>query len=159
MLFMTMEIFFSARSPVFTHLNATLNGLTTIRAYCAQDILKQEFDKLQDVHTSTVYMYIVTSTAFGFTLDIFCFIFISLITFSFLLFNQCKHQFSLINLRSSSTNYGALFIKFWFNSILELSLLILEIFNNSLIILKELFNLSENHSILSSMMKNFCLLK
>ncbi|XP_029164699.1 probable multidrug resistance-associated protein lethal(2)03659 [Nylanderia fulva] len=77
-----------SRSPVFTHLNTTLNGLTTIRAYCAQDILKQEFDKLQDLHTSTTYMYMVSNTAFVFTLDIFCFIFITLLTFSFLLFNQ-----------------------------------------------------------------------
>ncbi|EZA62696.1 putative multidrug resistance-associated protein, partial [Ooceraea biroi] len=76
------------RSPVFTHLNATLNGLTTIRAYCAQDILKREFDKLQDQHTSTAYMYIVTSTAFGFSLDIFCFIFTSLVTFSFVVLSQ-----------------------------------------------------------------------
>ncbi|KAK9297340.1 hypothetical protein QLX08_008913 [Tetragonisca angustula] len=76
------------RSPVFTHLNATLNGLTTIRAYRAQDILKKEFDKLQDVHTSTFYMYIVASTAFGFSLDIFCFVFTSLVTFSFLLLEQ-----------------------------------------------------------------------
>ncbi|EFN78037.1 Probable multidrug resistance-associated protein lethal(2)03659 [Harpegnathos saltator] len=76
------------RSPVFTHLNATLNGLTTIRAYCAQDILKREFDKLQDQHTSTTYMYIVTSTAFGFFLDVFCFIFTSLVTFSFLILNE-----------------------------------------------------------------------
>ncbi|XP_015437296.1 PREDICTED: probable multidrug resistance-associated protein lethal(2)03659 [Dufourea novaeangliae] len=76
------------RSPVFTHLNATLNGLSTIRAYCAQDILKKEFDKLQDVHTSTVYMYIVASTAFGFSLDVFCLVFISLVTFSFLLLEQ-----------------------------------------------------------------------
>ncbi|XP_043261450.1 uncharacterized protein LOC122402590 [Colletes gigas] len=76
------------RSPVFTHLNATLNGLTTIRAYCAQDILKQEFDKLQDVHTSTIYMYVVASTAFGFCLDIFCFLFTSLVTFSFLVLEQ-----------------------------------------------------------------------
>ncbi|XP_003699290.2 ATP-binding cassette sub-family C member 4 isoform X1 [Megachile rotundata] len=77
-----------SRSPVFTHLNATLNGLTTIRAYCAQDILKKEFDKLQDVHTSTVYMYVVSSSGFGFSLDIFCFVFTSLVTFSFLLLEQ-----------------------------------------------------------------------
>lgn len=76
------------RSPVFTHLNATLNGLSTIRAYCAQDILRKEFDKLQDVHTSTVYMYIVASTAFGFSLDVFCFVFTSLVIFSFLLLQQ-----------------------------------------------------------------------
>ena len=76
------------RSPVFTHLNATLNGLTTVRAYCAQDILKREFDKLQDVHTSTFYMYVVASSAFGFSLDIFCFVFISLVTFSFLVLEQ-----------------------------------------------------------------------
>ncbi|XP_012274704.1 probable multidrug resistance-associated protein lethal(2)03659 [Orussus abietinus] len=73
------------RSPVFTHLNATLNGLATIRAYGTQDILKQEFDKFQDVHTSSWYMFIVTSTAFGFSLDVFCFIFITVVTFSFLL--------------------------------------------------------------------------
>ncbi|XP_029164697.1 probable multidrug resistance-associated protein lethal(2)03659 [Nylanderia fulva] len=77
-----------SRSPVFTHLNVTLNGLTTIRAYCAQEILKQEFDKLQDLHTSTIYMFRVTSTAFVFILDMFCFIFITLLTYSFLLFNQ-----------------------------------------------------------------------
>ncbi|XP_046746117.1 ATP-binding cassette sub-family C member 4-like isoform X1 [Diprion similis] len=73
------------RSPVFTHLNATLNGLSTIRAYGAQDILKYEFDKHQDLHTSSWYMFITTSTAFGFSLDFFCLIFITLVTFSFIL--------------------------------------------------------------------------
>ncbi|KAK0161584.1 hypothetical protein PV327_010040 [Microctonus hyperodae] len=72
------------RSPVFTHLNATLNGLTTIRAYGAQKILKEEFDKFQDTHSSSWYMFIVTSTAFGFSLDIFCFIFTTIVTFSLL---------------------------------------------------------------------------
>lgn len=76
------------RSPVFTHLNATLEGLSTIRAYGAQDILKQEFDKFQDVHTSSWYMFIVTSSAFGFSLDVFCLIFITLVIVSFLLLNE-----------------------------------------------------------------------
>ncbi|KAL7292206.1 hypothetical protein TKK_0014159 [Trichogramma kaykai] len=73
------------RSPVFTHLNATLNGLSTIRAYGVQDILKKEFDQFQDVHTSSWFMFIASSSAFGFSIDIFYFIFTALVTFSFLL--------------------------------------------------------------------------
>lgn len=78
------------RSPVFTHLNATLQGLTTIRAFGAQDILSAEFDKHQDYHTSAWYMYISTSSAFGFWLDIFCTVFVAFITFSFLSFGEGK---------------------------------------------------------------------
>nr|CAD7203093.1 unnamed protein product [Timema douglasi] len=37
----------SAKSPVFTHLQTTLRGLSTIRAYGAQNILKAEFDNYQ----------------------------------------------------------------------------------------------------------------
>ena len=73
------------KSPVFTHLNATLRGLTTIRAYGAQDTLCKEFDKHQDLHSSAWYMFITTSQAFGFCLDIMCLIFIGSVTFSFML--------------------------------------------------------------------------
>lgn len=78
------------RSPVFTHLNATLQGLTTIRAYGAQDILRAEFDKHQDLHSSAWFMYIASSSAFGFALDVLCFIFTGLVTFSFLITDMGK---------------------------------------------------------------------
>lgn len=75
------------KSPVFTYLNTTLNGLITIRAYRAQETLKHEFDKIQDRHSSAWYMFIVTNAAFGFFLDTFCCTFITIVTFSLLIIN------------------------------------------------------------------------
>lgn len=82
------------RSPVFTHLNATLQGLTTIRACGAQGILKEEFDKHQDLHSSAWFMYISSSSAFGFALDVLCFIFTALVTFSFLISSESLEEIS-----------------------------------------------------------------
>ncbi|XP_026820606.1 multidrug resistance-associated protein 4-like isoform X2 [Rhopalosiphum maidis] len=72
-----------ARSPVFTHLNATLQGLTTIRAFEAENKLTREFDDHQDLHSSAWYLFIASSRGFGFWLDIICFIYVSAVTFSF----------------------------------------------------------------------------
>ncbi|VVC26208.1 Hypothetical protein CINCED_3A017920 [Cinara cedri] len=72
------------RSPVFAHLNASLQGLTTIRAYKAEQILSNEFNKHQDLHSSAWYMFISANRAFGLWLDIFCFIYVTIITYSFL---------------------------------------------------------------------------
>lgn len=84
-----------ARSPVFTHLAATLGGLSTIRAFGAQKILVEEFDGHQDIHSAAWYMFITTSSAFGLTLDIMALIFVAVITFTFLVagegMNVTKH--------------------------------------------------------------------
>ncbi|XP_055676611.1 ATP-binding cassette sub-family C member 4-like [Lutzomyia longipalpis] len=73
------------RSPVFTHLGASLMGLPTIRAFGAQEILVKEFDALQDTHTASWYMFIGSSGAFGYVMDLLCVAFIFFVTFSFLL--------------------------------------------------------------------------
>ncbi|XP_043503586.1 probable multidrug resistance-associated protein lethal(2)03659 isoform X2 [Polistes fuscatus] len=73
------------RSPVFGHLNATLQGLPTIRSFEAGDILIKEFDNHQDLHSSAWFIFIASSRAFGFWLDVFCLVYIALVTLSFLI--------------------------------------------------------------------------
>ncbi|KAB0797840.1 hypothetical protein PPYR_08833 [Photinus pyralis] len=76
------------RSPVFGHLNASLQGLTTIRAFEAEPTLTAEFDKLQDLHSSAWYLLISTTYAFAYWLDIICVIYIGIVTFSFFAFDD-----------------------------------------------------------------------
>lgn len=71
------------RSPVFSHLAATLNGLSTIRAFNAEKILSNEFDNHQDLNSSAFYMFLATSRAFGFWLDLTLCIYIAVVIVSF----------------------------------------------------------------------------
>lgn len=77
-----------ARSPVFSHLSASLQGLTTIRAFGAQDILKDEFDKHQNLHSAVYYMFLAANRTFGFWLDFHCVVYIGLVTVSLLFIQQ-----------------------------------------------------------------------
>ncbi|CAK9828619.1 ATP-binding cassette sub-family C member 4 [Anthophora retusa] len=78
-----------ARSPVFSHVTATLSGLVTIRSSGPEivELLQQQFDDLQDVHTGAWYMTIVAPAAFGLYLDIVVSMFIACVCFSFILMN------------------------------------------------------------------------
>lgn len=59
----------STRSPIFSHLNASLNGLTTIRAFRVEPQFEVKFDQYQDVHSSAWYLFIASSRWLGMTLD------------------------------------------------------------------------------------------
>lgn len=76
-----------ARSPIYSHLGASLNGLATIRAFEAQEVLIAEFDNYQDLHSSGFFMFVATSRSFGYWLDCCCVVYIAIITFSFFLFS------------------------------------------------------------------------
>ncbi|KAK5646882.1 hypothetical protein RI129_005346 [Pyrocoelia pectoralis] len=73
------------KSPVFGHINSSIQGLTTIRAFRAESALIEEFDHLQDLHTESWFLFISSSSAFGYYLDISCVIYITIITFGSLL--------------------------------------------------------------------------
>ncbi|XP_023242770.1 multidrug resistance-associated protein 4-like [Centruroides sculpturatus] len=47
-----------ARSPVLSHLSASLYGLTTIRAFNVKNKFKSTFNKYQDKHTATWFIYV-----------------------------------------------------------------------------------------------------
>lgn len=74
----------TTRSPVFSHLSASLNGLSTIRASQAQEMVSKEFDNHQDLHTSTWFLTLETSAAFGFWLDCISVTFTAVVSLSFL---------------------------------------------------------------------------
>ncbi|KOB66206.1 putative multidrug resistance-associated protein, partial [Operophtera brumata] len=78
----------SSACPVFSHLNATLQGITTIRAFGAQEAFIREFDNHQDLHSSAWYLFIASSRAFGFWLDLVCVVYIAVVTLSFLVFGN-----------------------------------------------------------------------
>ncbi|XP_062563901.1 probable multidrug resistance-associated protein lethal(2)03659 [Armigeres subalbatus] len=73
------------RSPIFSHANASFQGLTTIRAFGAEKILAYEFDKHQDLNTSAWYLFLATTRAFALWLELVCVLYIAVVTFSFLL--------------------------------------------------------------------------
>ncbi|XP_060872271.1 probable multidrug resistance-associated protein lethal(2)03659 isoform X2 [Metopolophium dirhodum] len=74
----------ASRSPVLGYLNASLQGLSTIRAFEAEEVLSREFDDHQDLHTSAWYIFISSTEALGFALDMICLVYISILTYSFL---------------------------------------------------------------------------
>lgn len=72
------------------HLNSSMEGLTTIRAYRAQGILKDEFDRHQDLFTSANYISLCAKRAFAFYMDLSSVIFLSIIVGRFLFFDMGK---------------------------------------------------------------------
>lgn len=80
----------SAYSPIFSHLNATLQGLPTVRALNAGKVLEKEFHEFQDHSTSCTYLFFCASHWFSLSMDIVCLLFIASVTYSFLILESSK---------------------------------------------------------------------
>uniref|UniRef100_A0A8C2XK95 Multidrug resistance-associated protein 4 n=1 Tax=Cyclopterus lumpus TaxID=8103 RepID=A0A8C2XK95_CYCLU len=71
----------TTRSPVFSHLSSSLQGLRTIRAFKVQQRFQQTFDEYQDLHSEAWFLFLTTSRWFAVRLDGICSIFVTIITF------------------------------------------------------------------------------
>lgn len=64
-----------ARSPVYSHVATTINGLASIRAYGAQRTFQRQFYLFQNDHTATWFLFISSSRAIGLVIDWICILF------------------------------------------------------------------------------------
>ncbi|RZC39806.1 ABC membrane domain containing protein [Asbolus verrucosus] len=91
----------AVRSPLVGHINATLEGLTTIRTAGVQNILTDEFHQHQNVYTSVSYTIQCCMFAFIFITEIFCIILVAVIIIRFLITADEKHLSGYVGLAIS----------------------------------------------------------
>ncbi|CAH1104508.1 unnamed protein product [Psylliodes chrysocephalus] len=76
----------STRSPMLGHLNAALEGMTTIRAYKMENMVVGEYEKHQDVFTSAHYTLLCYQYGFGFFMQMLAATMITMVVISFIFF-------------------------------------------------------------------------
>jgi ATP-binding cassette subfamily C (CFTR/MRP) protein 4 len=82
----------AARSPVFSHLSATLQGLHTIRAFGAEGKFTEEFDCHQDLHTESWFLFLSSSRWLAIRLDWLCAIFVTAVSFCCVFAAESKYS-------------------------------------------------------------------
>ncbi|KAB0345155.1 hypothetical protein FD754_022081 [Muntiacus muntjak] len=75
----------TTRSPVFSHLAASLRGLWTIRAYKAEHKFQELFDTCQDLHSEALFLLLTTSRWLAVYLDVIYAIFVTVVAFGALI--------------------------------------------------------------------------
>nr|XP_034841109.1 multidrug resistance-associated protein 4-like [Maniola hyperantus] len=75
----------TTKSPVFSMINSTIAGLSTVRSSNSQFRLLRMFDDAQDINTSAFYTFLGGSSCFGLYMDLLCLIYLGIILAIFLL--------------------------------------------------------------------------
>nr|DBA33080.1 TPA: hypothetical protein GDO54_000812 [Pyxicephalus adspersus] len=78
----------TTRSPVFSHLSSSLQGLWTIRAFKAEERFQQLFDSQQDLHSEAWFLFLTTSRWLAVRLDAICALFVIAIAFGSLILSK-----------------------------------------------------------------------
>ncbi|XP_025835574.1 probable multidrug resistance-associated protein lethal(2)03659 [Agrilus planipennis] len=98
----------ATRNSVVGHVNASMEGLLTIRSNKAQNCMKNVFDERQDIYNSATYMGLATSRALGLFADLTGFLFLSTIICYFFFFAKGKFiNIIITSLRHFPVQYGS----------------------------------------------------
>jgi ATP-binding cassette, subfamily C (CFTR/MRP), member 4 len=77
-----------ARSPIFAMLGESLGGIATIRANQSLDYFQQKFEAAHDAHTRAFFAFIAASRWVGFRMDAIMFVFLTLVVYLAVLFQD-----------------------------------------------------------------------
>lgn len=71
-------------------MNATISGLSTIRAHKSDRVVSAEFDALQNDNTSAYFLFTAASRALALWLEIICVLYMMSVIAIFLIFDKGK---------------------------------------------------------------------
>ncbi|KAG7304443.1 ABCC5 [Plutella xylostella] len=89
------------RSPVFSHVSASMAGLGTVRACGAEAMLRRQFDEKQDVHTAAWYLSLVTNAAFIIWLCLISGAYVLVVAYTFLFLDDASTKSGNVGLAVS----------------------------------------------------------
>lgn len=75
-----------ALSPLYSYVNNTLQGLSTIRISHVDKVLQEEFYKHLDFNTAVTYLKSMTTRAFSAWVDGICLVYIGICSLTFVLY-------------------------------------------------------------------------
>lgn len=81
------------RSAIMSHTNATISGLSTIRATNSKDILITEFNALQNQNTSICFVFKASTRAIAFWLELICVFYMATAIGIFITFPNRKSKY------------------------------------------------------------------
>lgn len=85
------------RSAIISHTNATITGLSTIRATNSKQVLVNEFNELQNQNTSVSFTFKAATRAIAFWLELICVAYMAVAIGIFLVF-QNRNFFTIFPL-------------------------------------------------------------
>lgn len=81
-----------SRSPLFQHVNATINGSSTIRSSAAMQLLSDEFDAHQNRNVSAGFLFMACGRALALWLESVCVLYMAAIILLFLIYDKRKYR-------------------------------------------------------------------